>query len=158
MAWWTALLLLCAACGGPAFDDGDFACGPSGECPRGFACVQGECRHPTDAQPQDARPPDAGDAAEADAPDDARSIDASLEDACLARYGGAPTFMLCSTAPGSCTFYVATGDDSCTNLCASFGGTCLESWDEGVPSCTPATAGQSCTPLHSDQICQCSLP
>jgi len=32
------------SCGGPGFQDGDFRCGPAGECPPGFGCLEGACR------------------------------------------------------------------------------------------------------------------
>ena len=86
--------------------------------------------------------------------DAAPPLDSSPEVACTNQYGGAMDFQLCGSTPTSCTFYVVTNEDTCNNLCASFGGTCQESWDG---DCGTTPGSQGCTPVHFNQVCVCSL-
>ena len=144
------VVLVIAACGGPTFDDGDFRCGPAGECPPGFACREGACRRTSDAPASDAT--QLVDAAIVDA----AGPDADPSELCTARYGGASGFLLCRATSTECEFYAVTNESSCDAFCTAFGGACIGSYDEGSPSCTAATTDQACIPLHTDQICVCT--
>jgi hypothetical protein len=52
-----ALALLLAGCFSPHYADGK-PCSPSGECPSGFACVDGRCYRPGNAPQPDMSTPD----------------------------------------------------------------------------------------------------
>ena len=134
---WLVVLLMAAAC---SFDPSGVASMPGIVVDSGTT-IDGEST--IDADPADAGPPDAG-------PPDANS-----DDLCTTKYGAAMSFSLCSSTAVSCSFYVVTAEDTCNNLCGAFGGTCQESWDG---TCSALSGPQACTPVHFDQVCQCSLP
>ena len=65
-------------------------------------------------------------------------------------------------AVDSCEFYVdPSGDDSCDNICAAGGGTCItrydESGDSGSTRCT-RTGTRNCSDVSNDFICVCTRP
>jgi hypothetical protein len=74
---------------------------------------------------------------------------------CQAMYGAADSFDLCEETNNSCRFYVRTNEDSCTNLCASFGGNCIDNYDG---NCGSGIGSQGCDVVHFDQVCICSKP
>jgi hypothetical protein len=75
---------------------------------------------------------------------------------CTAKYGTATSFYFCSATATSCTFYVKTNEDTCQNLCTSFGGSCLGGYDNSG-YCNSTGQQSSCSWVHSTQICICSL-
>ena len=83
--------------------------------------------------------------------------DASPDELCTTKYGTSDSFLLCSSTPTQCEFYVRTNEDTCINQCAKFAGTCIESYDSSG-ACNPTPSLQGCTPVHGDQVCICSLP
>lgn len=130
------------------------------------------CTFDTDTQSVDTRSPDAepsfGTMADAGAMnpdstsegqlDSGAAVDAAVDTApatCDSIYGAATNFDLCEATPTSCRFYVLTNEDSCTNLCASFGGACIDNYDG---SCASAIGSQGCNVVHLDQVCICTLP
>lgn len=74
---------------------------------------------------------------------------------CNDMYGTASDFNLCEETSDSCRFYVRTNEDSCTNLCSSFGGACIDNYDG---NCGSGIGSQGCNVVHFDQVCICSLP
>lgn len=74
---------------------------------------------------------------------------------CNDMYGTASDFNLCEETTDSCRFYVRTNEDSCTNLCSSFGGACIDNYDG---NCSSGIGSQGCNVVHFDQVCICSLP
>lgn len=79
--------------------------------------------------------------------------DAPIAQLCMQRFGTADSYELCLTTPTSCKFYVHTNDGSCGDLCASLGGTCIESYD-GDCSAISSTI-RDCTFTLGDQVCNC---
>jgi hypothetical protein len=151
---WLLALLASTACGGPSFGDGDFACGPNGECPSGFVCDEGLCRR--SVSPDDAGSVDAlvSDSASSDGP----AGDGAFDERCRARYGGAAGFVICSAELDRCEFFADTNDGTCDALCGGLGGTCLENYDAtDGEMCTPTSQDEGCTAGHSSQICVCTL-
>jgi hypothetical protein len=74
---------------------------------------------------------------------------------CDKMYGAADSFDLCEETSNSCRFYVMTNEDTCTNLCGSFGGTCIDNYDG---NCGSGIGSQGCNVVHFDQVCICSKP
>lgn len=102
-----ALALASGACFSPAFDDGQFACSPDGDCPPGFDCVAGMCvrvGEPDDAGPAADAPtdaaagPDAAVGPDARPPQPARVYELELETDTWT-YGTAEEFFAGSFAP-----------------------------------------------------------
>jgi len=73
---------------------------------------------------------------------------------CDARYGQAQQYVLCVETSTSCEFFVKSGGDTCTTICASFGGSCLGGYDNSG-SCTHV-GSSNCNKSLSGQICICS--
>lgn len=101
---------------------------------------------PLDTAPRDAVPPDS------------LLPDALLPDTvpvtCDAKYGQAEQYVLCIETATSCEFFVKTYGSTCTDVCSSFGGTCLGGYDNSG-DCTHV--GQSnCNHSLKGQICICS--
>ncbi len=74
---------------------------------------------------------------------------------CEEMYGTATNFDLCEETTNSCRFYVMTNEDTCTNLCSSFGGECIDNYDG---DCSSGIGSQGCDIVHYDQVCICTLP
>jgi hypothetical protein len=74
---------------------------------------------------------------------------------CEEMYGTAPSFDLCEETTNSCRFYVQTSEDTCKNLCSSYGGECVDNYDG---NCASSIGSQGCNVVHYDQVCICSLP
>ena len=74
---------------------------------------------------------------------------------CDKMYGTADSFDLCEETANSCRFYVKTNEDTCTNLCGSMGGTCIDNYDG---NCGSGIGSQGCNVVHFDQVCICSKP
>jgi hypothetical protein len=74
---------------------------------------------------------------------------------CEKMYGTANGFDLCEATVNSCRFYVITSEDTCTNLCTSFGGACIDNYDG---NCASNIGSQGCDVVHQDQVCICTLP
>jgi hypothetical protein len=110
---------------------------------------------PPDAGPPDAGPPDAG-------PPDAGPPDAGPPDAgppsCDSVYGAAQSYVLCAQRATECEFYTnPSGDRTCDDICADYGGTCLAAYREESDTvvCT-RTRTDACDSLHNDEICVCT--
>jgi len=73
---------------------------------------------------------------------------------CTKKYGAAPGFKLCKEDASSCLFYVAA-NDSCTNVCSQYGGTCLAAAAEVSNTCA-VDYTTSCGTTHGDGLCTCS--
>lgn len=82
------------------------------------------------------------------------ATDAPPAQLCTGRYGAADSFQLCSATPTSCRFYVQTDDTSCATLCASFGGTCIDSHDGNCATTDPPI--HDCLRTLGDQVCNCA--
>ena len=73
-------------------------------------------------------------------------------------YGGATDYMLCMETADSCSFNTTIGMAmSCTDVCTSFGGTCVGAELNDVDLCTSTGAGTCDQADVSDIICVCSL-
>ena len=80
------------------------------------------------------------------------------EPSCTEQFGAAQNFELCQETPIACDFYVNSGAQSCDGVCASFGGSCSDAWND-------AGAGQHCVHdggvhcwdgAYEGIICQCT--
>ncbi len=83
---------------------------------------------------------------------------------CEEIFGTAAAFVDCTgpTSTGTtCEFYTnpSGGDESCNNVCASFGGTCSATYANGSAGfrCT-RIGGGSCSSTYNDMICVCNRP
>jgi hypothetical protein len=81
---------------------------------------------------------------------------------CDDAYSSAGSYFLCDMGTDRCEFYVdPSGDDSCDNICAAGGGTCLgtysESGDTGSSRCARSSS-RSCGASSNDFICICTRP
>jgi hypothetical protein len=114
-----------------------------------------------DAQREDAATSDTA-VAESTRPDLAVEDAVTSEDAgpprptCTEQYGAAPDFVSCVETESTCRFYVDTNSGSCSELCAAFGGTCLDGWDNSGTCGLGSHDG--CASSHSHQVCECSRP
>lgn len=99
---------------------------------------------------------DAGTDAGSDSGTDAGTGDTDA--VCTERFGSAPEFELCSSAPDRCEIYVrfAMPDMNCSAVCMRRGGTCLESFDNGLTECMRGPSF-GCGGMPFDRICVCSL-
>jgi hypothetical protein len=78
--------------------------------------------------------------------------------ACDMMYGGATDYMLCMETADSCSFNTTIGMAmSCTDVCTSFGGTCVGAELNDAELCTSTGAGTCDQADVSDIICVCSL-
>lgn len=119
-----ALALALTACFNPTYDNPQ--CGPAGECPSGFDCVQGVCR--SDTAGIDAPPGDADiDAGDPDADDPDADIDGPPGPTC-------PTGALQSpTDPTRCFLpsTISADWETLRNHCQSMGGDLADILDSG---------------------------
>ena len=78
--------------------------------------------------------------------------------ACDMMYSGATDYMFCASTADSCSFSTTIGMAmSCTDVCTSFGGTCVGAELNDVDLCTSTGAG-TCDQIDvNDIICVCSL-
>jgi len=74
---------------------------------------------------------------------------------CQSLYGEATNYDLCEETATSCRFYVLTNEETCNNLCAKFGGACIDNYDG---NCGSDVGSQGCGVVHYDQVCICSKP
>lgn len=118
-----------------------------------IAALLAGCGSDSSGPSADASPPDATPMADA-----APMIDAepnlTPEQACIERYGSLTGFQLC-TANTNCAFFAQTGGMTCIDLCADFGGLCINSHDGECATRAPPL--QSCQSTDPDQVCICSL-
>jgi hypothetical protein len=103
----------------------------------------------------DTGPPDTG-------PADTGTPDTGTIVSCDDAYSSSRNYFLCDMGTDRCEFYVdPSGDDSCDNVCAAGGGTCLdtysESGDTGTSRCSRSSS-RSCSASSNDFICICSRP
>lgn len=92
-------------------------------------------------------------------PDATPMPDADTDALCDAKYGGSVDYELCQSTSATCEFYVRTNEDTCTNQCAKFGGTCVAAYDNiGGMTCTVGTPDEGCGVIHATQVCTCTLP
>lgn len=80
---------------------------------------------------------------------------------CTEVYGSLFTaFEVCTEDSAVCRFSALTQRQSCDNLCALAGGTCLHAWDnvEGMACVIDSQAQDDCSLGFAQQICECTLP
>jgi hypothetical protein len=111
---------------------------------------------PVDASADAYLPPDATPPPDAPLPPDAPPPPPT----CNELYGTAPQYILCWETPTTCSFNVATNGGNCNQLCAEFGSTCVEAYDNvsdpGLECAPKAATGDTCTTNRSTEICVCS--
>ncbi len=73
-------------------------------------------------------------------------------------YGMLSGYSLCEETATTCRFYYATGSRStCGNACASVGGSCIGSYDNGLTTCPgPPSTLSSCSDERRNQVCVCA--
>lgn len=73
-------------------------------------------------------------------------------------YGEPQNFILCEESERECVFYAVLEGASCAEACASKGGGCIETFDNGplLLLCTPASEPLSCDTRRVDHICVCN--
>jgi hypothetical protein len=80
---------------------------------------------------------------------------------CAAQYGTATAYFDCNMPNANdCTFYVQPGGANCNQLCAQFGGECLDATGDGTGSTQNCIVGSTitcATTAQMDLICSCSL-
>jgi len=76
---------------------------------------------------------------------------------CATRYGSLPGYLLCKETAQQCRFVQATSTaQTCTAVCTSRGGTCVQA-DNGDPgSCTVTNAMVGCDAALASSICVCT--
>jgi len=106
---------------------------------------------PADTGPADTGPADTGPA------DTGPPPRVNCDDA----YGGERSYLRCDMRAGQCEFYVDPPvSDSCDNVCARGGGTCVRRFDElddGSGRCT-RDGERGCSESSNDYICICTRP
>jgi hypothetical protein len=76
---------------------------------------------------------------------------------CDELYGAAPGYLLCLESASECQFLVILAGDSCNALCSSFGGTCLDAFDNAAGTCRILQpSADTCDTHRNDEICVCS--
>ncbi len=76
---------------------------------------------------------------------------------CDELYGSAPGYLLCDESQDECTFSAQINGGSCSDLCTSFGATCIAAYDNGAgDSCVVQSLSDTCFTLRVTEICVCS--
>lgn len=79
---------------------------------------------------------------------------------CDALYGSLRGYDLCDERATECHVYLnPLGNDTCTNLCAAGGGTCIDGYEEaGLSRCPEGepASGHGCDDRRNDQVCVCT--
>jgi hypothetical protein len=75
---------------------------------------------------------------------------------CNELYGMAPDYELCLETPDECHFATVTGGGNCSTLCGTYGGTCIDAFDnsDGCTVIRPDT--DTCRTNRQTEICVCS--
>jgi hypothetical protein len=81
-------------------------------------------------------------------------VDSGLA-SCDTLYSGASMYVFCTEGPSSCTFAAATLG-TCTTVCLTFGGTCLDADDNGTEPCVATNTLDTCATARQTAICTCS--
>jgi len=90
------------------------------------------------------------------------TVDAGLPDAselptCFDIYGAAPGYVLCEETLSTCEFNANTGGGNCDTMCQSYGGACLEAFDNIDPVCERRGYwGDDCSSNRGNEICVCT--
>ena len=81
-------------------------------------------------------------------------VDSGLA-ACDSLYGGASMYVFCSEGPSSCTFAAMTAG-TCSTVCSTFGGSCLDADNNDVQPCVVTSTLDTCATIRTTAICTCS--
>jgi hypothetical protein len=123
----------------------------------------------TDDDPTTGSPPGTGDTSTGDPPvveTDADSGSSSSSGSvappsCDDVFGKAPGYVLCEETDTTCNFAALTMG-TCAQMCAAYGGTCLEAFDNvgsGGVECVPVRLStDTCDTSRQTEICVCDKP
>jgi hypothetical protein len=75
---------------------------------------------------------------------------------CDELYGMAPGYELCSESDTECAFDVDSNDDTCTSVCQSYGGTCIDAISNPSGGGCTENGPADCGVMHNTVICICS--
>lgn len=80
----------------------------------------------------------------------------ATRETCDSIFGDAEGYILCDETDITCKFYVVLNDSSCTQLCSTFGTTCVNAIQDN-DGCEEIGPGL-CDDVVGDRICVCSKP
>jgi hypothetical protein len=81
--------------------------------------------------------------------------DCSLDMSCIAQFGTAPGFELCSASASVCSFNATIGG-TCADMCQQFGSQCVAALDNETPGCTSIPeSSDTCQTPRQTEICIC---